>query len=115
MNEELIERIYESIVVENTATYQRLFEQENGPNTIDYWVSARRLYQGIDDSQKDTFFWILRSVIIDTVSNVLGAIDGTVAIDDRDWDLRLSIDGIGSDGTLQDCFLEHVEAVEGGA
>ncbi|HHT04562.1 MAG TPA: hypothetical protein GX005_09630, partial [Bacteroidales bacterium] len=81
-------------------------------NIIDYWENALSLYDKIDESQQEIFFSIIKTVIIDTISNVFGVIDGVCAVDDNDWNLTLEINGQNTNNELQDNFLEYVETLE---
>ena len=113
MNEKFIESIFASIVEGNVAIYKELFNEEvNKDNVIDYWKNAMKFYGDIDESQREVFFSIIKTVIIDTISNVFGVIDGVCAIDDKDWSIKMSINGHNTNSELQDVFLAYVELLE---
>lgn len=113
MNGDFVKNIYASIVEDNAATYKRLFEEVNGQEITDeYWKKAQSLYDSLEKEQGAIFFDVIKQVITDTVSNILGVFDGTCAIDNKDWDLNLQINGKSANEELQDAFLAYVEETE---
>ena len=102
--------IRSTVVDENADIYRDLFTNPDEDGEDGYWKEARALFAGLDDDQKEVFFTILRQVIVDTTSTILGVVDGTVALPgiDDDFSLRL---GRGPEmaGDLQDCFLSQEE------
>jgi len=112
MNEEFIRRIYAAIVEDNLESYKNMFSGSNNESTIDYMKAARSLYCALDESQKAIFFSMIKQVIIDTISNVFGVIDGVCGIDDKEWNCKMSINGQSTDDELSDSFLEYVEILE---
>ena len=109
MNEEFIKSIYAAIVEDNLSIYQGLFDRDNNEHTIDYWKNARKLYCEFDENQKEIFYSVIRQVIVDTISNVFGVLDGACSLDDSEWDIRIDINGKDTNSELQDKFLEYVE------
>ena len=113
MKETLMKRVYASMIEQDLESYRALFnEPVEGDDIIDYWKDAWAFYGALDECQKEIFFSILKTVMTDTVSTVFGALDGTVGIDDEDWNFQVSVNGIDMTGELQDLFLEHVEEME---
>jgi len=55
---------------------------------------------------------VIKQVMVDTIANVFGVIDGVRAIDDKEWDFTMSINGHSTDDELSDNFLEYVEVIE---
>lgn len=47
--------------------------------------------------------------MIDTISNMLGVIDGSSTLKDCSLEPKLLLDSIDTDGELQDSFLEFIE------
>lgn len=60
------------------------------------------------------FFGIIKQVIIDTISNVFGVIDGVSGLDDNDWNFKLDINGQSTNDELLNSFLEYAEMLEDG-
>ena len=112
MNELFVKSIYASIVEGNVAIYDRLFNEEDSDDTIEYWKNARKLYSGLDVTQREVLLSILRQVIIDTMANVFGVIDGICGFDENDWEFKLEINGQSTEDDLSDDFLRYVEMLE---
>ncbi len=115
MNEEFIKKIYASIVEENVALYKKMYSDlinGGGDNLNAYSRNLYEFYHEFDKSQQKIFFNIIQQVIIDTISNVFGVIDGICGIDDNDWNFKMSVNGQDTNGELQDSFLEYVETIE---
>lgn len=47
--------------------------------------------------------------MIDTISNMLGVIDGSSTLKDCSFEPKLLLDSIDTEGELQDSFLEFIE------
>lgn len=110
MNEQLVKSLYKSIVLENMELYKNLFSStEVGPKTTEYWKNAMDLYNTFSGNDKETFMSIIEQTIVDTISNILGIVDGSSTLSDFDSELKLVIDDYESDGELQDKFLELIE------
>jgi len=104
------ERLLQGVVKINFTSYRELFTKTKPEQATDpYWKSALALFAGLNQSEKETFFSILKQVAVDTVSNVAGAIDGSSDIGLKE-DIRLiDRDGKPISGCLQDYFLEAVQ------
>lgn len=50
--------------------------------------------------------------MIDTISNMLGIIDGSSTLSGGDAEPKLYLDDTDTDGELQDLFLAYVEDIE---
>jgi hypothetical protein len=103
--EDFASAVSRAIVDENTIIYRRLFEQTLKESVKDpYWIEAGTFYAGLSIQQRETLFKIVRQVVVDTTSNVLGILDGTSHVDGSPR-VDLSIDGHLVAGDLQDMFL----------
>lgn len=109
MNKVLAKGLYDSIVMENYSIYKDLFMNTDIATVSDeYWKSSLNLFMKLSDNDKDIFFKILKQVSIDTISNMLAFIDGTMDLEDID-DVSLMISSKKIED-MQDSFLEYVEA-----
>ena len=54
----------------------------------------------------------MQQTMIDTISNMLGIIDGSSTLSGCDAEPKLYLDDADTDGDLQDLFLEYVEEIE---
>jgi len=100
------------VVDENVSIYRDLFSQTSAADASDpYWKRALALFGSLTDEQRTIFFEIVRQVSIDTVSNILGVLDGVNPIDEGEATFTL-ISGNGQkiNGDLQSFFLIEDEA-----
>ncbi|QCJ44584.1 transposase [Bacillus sp. S3] len=110
MNEEFVKSLYKSIVLEDLELYKCLYETTNvSNNTDDYWIKALGLYNSLEEENKGVLFKIIEQTMIDTISNMLGIIDGSSTLIDCPIEPKLLLDSIDSEGELQDCFLGYIE------
>lgn len=110
MQKELITAIYNSILIENVEIYKSLFETTKiGPKTTEYWKSSLGLYEKLTDADKKVLLNIIEQTMIDTISNMLGAIDGTSTLAGFESNIELTVQKQCVQGDLQDLFIEFVE------
>ncbi|MGM0865442.1 MAG: transposase [Bacillota bacterium] len=113
MNEEFVKSLYKSIIEENIELYKVLFETTNPTRvTDDYFGEALGFYESLDKEHKEVFFKLIEQTMIDTVSNILGMIDGSSTLIDCAIEPKLHLDSKDTEGVLQDCFLEFIEENE---
>ena len=111
MIEQFIEGLYNNIVEGNMKLYKQFFLYDpNEERTIEYWKNAIAFYDKLDDMDKEILFSIIKSTIVDTVSNVLAVLDGYEDIDRIDVQVKLN--GQENDSKLQDAFLTYVEDLD---
>jgi len=55
---------------------------------------------------------IVEQTMIDTVSHMLGVIDGSSTLNDCSLEPKLLLDSIDTEGELQDLFLEFIEEID---
>lgn len=114
MNESFVKSLYESIVKENLQLYKNLYETTNvSTETDDYWRQTISFYDSLTDENKDTLMRIIEQNMIDTISNVLGVIDGSSTLKDYSLEPKLLLGSKDTEGELQDLFLEFVEEKSG--
>ena len=111
--EDFVAAVKANVVDENVETYEHLFSTTDRNGVTDpYWARALALYDELDSDARRVLLEAVRQVVIDTVSNVLGVLDGssTLAGYDVNFSLRTVPDG-GENmaGYLQDAFLALVE------
>ena len=106
---EFAKSIYEGIVVDNLGEYQSTFNSNVEDSYIDYWKNAINLFSSLDEEEKRVFFSILKTTIIDTISNVFGVLDGSVALQASNFDFNVKINNEDVTGELQDAFLAYIE------
>ena len=114
MNEKFVKNLYNTIVNEGSTMYLKLYENTQvTEETINYWKNALNLYHSLDNIHKEVFMDIIKQTIIDTVSSLLGILDGTSILAQDEMTLDIKINGIDTENELQDMFLEYVEELRG--
>ena len=100
------------VVDANIASYAELLASYDRSEVEDtYWVNLLALYDSLDERQRDALIATMRQVAIDTVSNVLGVIDGSSSLPEFDTELSFKPKGGEEEwsGEMQDEFLMLVE------
>ncbi|MGG4506757.1 transposase, partial [Heyndrickxia sporothermodurans] len=97
-------------VKENLQLYKDLYKTTNVTSKTDnYWKKAIGFYDSLTDENKDNLMKIIEQTMIDTISNMLGVIDGSSTLKDCSLEPKLLLDSIDTEGELQDSFLEFIE------
>lgn len=113
MNEVFIRSIYKTIVEENKELYRNLFNNITIDEASDeYWKQSLNLYNNLSQQNKDILINIIEQTMIDTISNILGIIDGTSTLNGCDIEPKLFLNNNDTDGELQDLFLGYVEEIK---
>lgn len=73
------------------------------------WKNGVSLYNKLDVKDKDKFISFLKLSITDTVSNLLGIIDGVSYLKGQEENFQFLYKGKKLNGNLQDIFLEEIE------
>lgn len=108
--------LYSAIVDENIVIYRDLFiNTEISEVTDPYWTNALSLFKSLSVEQQKVFFSIIKQIIVDTTSNVLGVIDGVNAFNDENFLIYRSGSSKPLSGDLQGLFLleEDTRSKEG--
>ncbi len=115
-DKEFIKAIRSEVIDSNIQMYKDMFADMLADNTTEvtdpYWKKVKLFYGSLESPQREVLFSIMRQVLVDTLSNVLGIIDGGCILNDFRGDFELSMDGQSLAGDLQDLLLEVEE--EGG-
>ncbi len=109
MEKEFIRSLINGVINENLVLYKEIIDTPIAEVTDEYWKNVISLYNSVDRSRQETIVDIFKQVMIDTVSTMLGIIDGSIAIDDYENELELRINDQKTDDCLQDIFLELTE------
>lgn len=89
-------------IKDNLAAYRDLFASRPADASDAHWKSALTLFSTLNPGQRKVLFAIIRQVQVDTVSTLLGIIDGAALPED----FVLTCDSKEISGDLQDLFLE---------
>jgi len=116
MNEIFVKSLYELIVKENLESYKDLFITTVVDSKTDsYYKAALNLYNSISVEKREVLMKIIEQTMVDTISSMLGIIDGSVPLDEDDSiEPKLLLNSVDTEGELQDKFLEFVEEKENG-
>lgn len=108
---EIIKKMYQLIVEDNGNVYKDLFSKTNFNDVKDsYWKEALTFYTELSNQKRDIFFRVIAQVQVDTVSNLLALLDGTITIEDGiEFDVSIKDTGKMINGELQGLFLEFDE------
>src|SRR5690349_21809103 len=95
------------VIASNQRQYQQWFLNSDPASARDpYWRRALEMFATLPQDQRDAFFEVLRHTAVETMSNVLGIIDGSSFLATDAPELKLSTeDGAKLSGSLQDYFL----------
>lgn len=109
--EDFVRNLYLSAVTENLCLYRQMYEQsDENQGTNPQWKACLALYRQLTQENQATLFQIIKQIQVDTVSTVLGIIDGVVTVEEE-VELELVDKGYNEiiSGDLQDLFLAFNE------
>lgn len=108
----LIKNLYKYIIKENKEIYKSIFENTTMNDIKDeYWLKGLKLYKNLSKEEKEVLLNIITQVEVDTVSNFLGILDGTVLLEgeNTEFELKTVKSNKKINGDLQELFLEFDE------
>lgn len=108
--EELVQILNRDVIEGNLELYQNLLETANEA-TDPVWKGILPMYINFSKEERQFFLKFLKIVEINTLSHVLGILDGTTHADGIDDDFIITTDQDSEkvNGDLQDLFLEIIE------
>jgi len=102
--------LYQTVVDEAIREYQKLIEQSDlNLSHNAYWKNLCLLYQSLNTENKSILIEIMRQISIDTISHLLGILDGSSYFGKYNKDFNLSYNNQKLNGSLQDLFLEYIQ------
>ena len=102
--------LYSAVVDENSLIYRELFQNAEISKVTDpYWKNALPFLKSLSLEQQEVFFSIIKQIMVDTTSNVLGVIDGVNSFTNEDFLLYGSDNSKPLNGDLQGLFLMEEE------
>ena len=113
----LAQDLLKQVVEMNVAITGRMFDDEllnpNEPRKLDpRFKRTLDFYSSLTDEQRNSFLVAMRQTYIDSVSEILGILDGSTTLNDWKGDWTLLFGEHKLNGMLQDYFLEAVELSE---
>lgn len=113
MNEIFIKSLYKTIIQDGKGEYKGLLENTKLEDATDkYWISTLELYDNLTEENREKLMKVIELVMIDTISSMLGIIDGSSTLSGCKAEPKLYLDNVDTDNELQDLFLEYVEEIE---
>jgi hypothetical protein len=110
MKEIFVKSLFESIVEENLELYKNLYETTNvSPKINEYWRQTISFYDSLAEEKKAVLMKIIKQTMIDTVSNMLGVIDGSSTLKNCSIEPKLFLDSIDTEGELLEHFLTYID------
>jgi hypothetical protein len=109
--QDFVNRLQFSVVEENMEIYRGLFASTSVELASDiHWKHALRFFADLSPDQQEIFFDVIRQVIVDTTSNLLGIVDGVNTLEGVVDTFELSCGGTHKlSGDLQSIFLASDE------
>ena len=109
-SEELVKILNRDVIQGNLELYQNLLETTNEA-TDPVWKGILPIYINFSREEKEVFLKFLKIVEINTLSHVLGILDGSTHADgiEQDFSLTIENDDKKINENLQDLFLELIE------
>lgn len=109
--EEFVACIRRAVLDDNLAAYRRYLEPATAATTGPHseWYQVAEVYGALSDEQRGAMISVLRNAIVDTLSNVLGILDGTTLLATYRERFRLTYgdDQQQLNGDLQDLLLSE--------
>lgn len=107
---DFVDGLYATIVEEISEIYRNLFVNTEIEGSSDpYWKNSLAFFNALSVDQREVFLNVVRQVIVDTTSNVLGIIDGANGLPNYNGEFKLFSDGNELSGDLQNIFLTKEE------
>ncbi len=114
LDEKFVRKIYEEVIDDNLTYYKSAYDNLEISEDLPAETKADILFvQSLSNENKTIFHAHMKQVMIDTISNLFGIIDGSSYLEgfnDGDFELKYGAQIKSTiSGDLQDLFLEHVE------
>lgn len=108
---EFIDKLKKFVIHDNNEFYKKVLDETPISKIRDpFWIEAKKLYEKSNENEKKVILDIFNTVIIDTLSNMLGIIDGTSIISNNNEFLFLDSKSKKElNGRLQDLLLGSIE------
>lgn len=106
----VINEIYKELFNDNLKLYsERLNRKYSECNKEDAFSQVNNVFIKLSEKEKQAMINMIKIVISDTASTILGTVDGTHMVNNIDKDFQLIYDDEEIQGDLQDYFLALIE------
>lgn len=113
VSEELfVKELRDSVVTQGLEDCRGMYQEAAAAASQDLdpsWQAPAQLFNKLSEEDRDALFQAVRLAVVDTVSHVLGVLDGSCVLESFEEDFTLSYDGENLERELQDLFLEMEE------
>ncbi len=105
--EEFVSCIRREVLEANLATYKRDLETSLSNSRKSHWAKTAKFYNSLTEEQRNQFIEAVQQIMLDTLSNVLGVLDGSTLLEKhRDYfHLTYGQTPTELNGDLQDILL----------
>jgi hypothetical protein len=94
---------------EQVDRFEGILAGQNPAELATDFAAAARIFQKLDAAERSALMTLLKIVIADTASIVLGSLDGSTTIEGIDEEFSVTYGGNDVTGELQDGFLAWIE------
>ncbi len=109
-DEEFISAIRNGVIEANLSVYkEELATTASEQATDPYWRQLLAFYGRLEPLDRELLLRVMRQVMVDTVSSLLGVLDGATKLENVPDDIQVSICDERLDGDLQEVFLAAEE------
>lgn len=107
---EFIEAIRQRVIENDYKVYHDLLDNSDNANDP-VWKGILSLYKSMPKEQQEIFLNFLRLIQVNSVSHILGILDGSTFLNEKREEFFLTTESGGKviNGELQDIFLEMEE------
>lgn len=113
-NEEIAQKIYDTLIEDGIARYEELFNTADYSHFRDeYWIRAMGLFKSLDKEQQQVLFEIIRQIMVDAGASLLAILEGSASLSEGGtFESEITIDGTNVEDLL-DYFLSTDEERKG--
>lgn len=107
--DEFVDVLIKNILSENIDLYKSVYNHmERSEITEPHWQESVKMFDSLTEQNKSIFFKIINQVQIDTISNVLGVLDG-ISYTPQDGEFILTHNSEKINEDIQSLFLSKFE------
>ncbi|MFC0228474.1 hypothetical protein [Serratia aquatilis] len=111
-NELFVNEIFTELIINNIDEYKSILEDNSERKLSTTFASVKNIFSQLDDHEKNSMYDFFRIITSNSVSTILGTIDGTTFLGCLDGEIKLLYDDIEIQGDLQSVFLEKMENIK---
>ena len=109
-SEEFTAALEREVLDSNLGDHQKMLAMDPKAIRDPLWKEIATGYASMNDQQRSATEKLARLVAVDTISTLLGILDGGTLLRQHRGDFELSYNGTKLNGDLQDLWLEAIES-----